>query len=103
MFDNVVVIAEWFDEARYQEYRSNGMEPDQAQAWINMVELTEIFQGISFDKAKELAVFIASLWNEHIKQRFPNEPITASVILEEDSGEVFVTIGRFFDSQGTSG
>lgn len=70
MFDGVVVIVEWFDEERYQEYRSTGMNPEQAQAWTNMVELTDIFQGISFDKAKELALFIAALWSERISQIF---------------------------------
>ncbi|MEM5370061.1 hypothetical protein V4C53_29040 [Paraburkholderia azotifigens] len=30
MFDNIIVVAEWFDEARYKEYRSYGMSPDQA-------------------------------------------------------------------------
>jgi hypothetical protein len=103
MFDDVVVIAEWFDEARYQEYRRNGMKPDQAQAWINMVELTEIFQGISFGKAKKLAVFIAGSWNERIREKFPDEPTTASVISEGDSEEVFVTIGRFSEAPNTSG
>ncbi|MFM0365729.1 hypothetical protein [Paraburkholderia sediminicola] len=103
MFDNIVVIADWFDEARYQEYRSNGMKPDQAQAWINMVELTGIFQGMSFDKAKELALFIAGLWSENIRQKFPNEPTRANVIAEEDLDEVFVTIGRFSETPRTSG
>lgn len=103
MFDGVVVIVEWFDEERYQEYRSTGMNPEQAQAWTNMVELTDIFQGISFDKAKELALFIAALWSERISQIFPGEPTRASVISDEDLDEVFVTIGRFPDTPRTPG
>jgi hypothetical protein len=95
MFDDVVVIVDWFDEERYQVYRSNGMNQEQAQAWTNMVELTDIFQGIFFEKAKELAVFIAVLWSERIRQIFPNDPTRASIILDEDLDEVFVTIGRF--------
>jgi hypothetical protein len=102
IFDTIIVAAEWFDETRYRDYRSTGMKLDQAQAWINMVELTGIFHGISFDKAKDLAVLISGLWNERIKQEFPNESTRASVILEEDSDEVFVTIGRFSDTSGTS-
>ncbi|WP_321880466.1 hypothetical protein [Paraburkholderia bannensis] len=97
IFDRVIVAAEWFDEARYQEYRSRGMRSDQAQAWINMVELTDIFQGISFEKAKELAALIAGLWDDRIRRNFPNETIKASVIADEESNEVFVTIGEFLD------
>ncbi|WP_124602564.1 hypothetical protein [Burkholderia sp. Bp8963] len=97
MFDGVIVAAEWFDEKRYGEYRGNGMTPQQAQAWVNAVELTEIFQGISLEKAKEFAYFIARLWDEAIKQNFPDEVTRASVVLEADLGEVFVTIGEFSD------
>jgi len=103
MFDGVVVIVEWFDGERYQEYRNNGMHPEQAQAWTNMVELTDIFQGISFEKAKELAVFIAALWSERISQIFPDEATRASVISDEGLNEVFITIGRFSDTPLTSG
>lgn len=101
MFDHVVVAAEWFDEARYQEYRRSGMKPDQAQAWVNMVELTDIFQGISFEKAKELAALIVDLWDDRIRKNFPNEAIGSSVIVDEESDEVFVTIGKFPHAQST--
>ncbi|BEU26067.1 hypothetical protein [Paraburkholderia sp. 22B1P] len=46
MFDGVIVLSEWFDENRYQRYRNDGMQRGEAQAWINMVELTGIFDGI---------------------------------------------------------
>ncbi|WP_109484167.1 hypothetical protein [Paraburkholderia sp. C35] len=101
-FDNVIVITEWFDEARFQEYRSDGMSAEQAQAWVNMVELTDIFQGISFDKAKELAEFIVRLWNERIGHKFPKEAAVARVILEVTSEEVFVTIGQFSEHREVS-
>lgn len=95
MFDGIVVVADWFDEERYKEYRNSGMTPQHAQPWVNMVELTDIFQGISFDSAKELAALIVRLWSDRIRQDFPGEEIKAAIILEEDAGEVFVTIGEY--------
>jgi hypothetical protein len=102
IFDGVIVIVDWFDEAKNQEYRRNGMCPEEAQAWVNMVELTDILQGISFDNAKILAAFIAGVWDERIGQAFPNETARANVILEEDSDEVFITIGKFSDERDAS-
>ncbi|WP_091994112.1 hypothetical protein [Paraburkholderia lycopersici] len=98
LFDNVIVVADWFDEARYEEYRRSGMKPEQAQAWVNMVELTDIFQGISSGQAQQLAVVITGLWDEIISHNFPNTATRASVIFEEDTDEVFVTIGRFSEA-----
>ncbi|KWI50648.1 hypothetical protein WT72_26270 [Burkholderia pseudomultivorans] len=98
VFDGVIVIADWFDEARYNEYRSDGMSPQQVQPWINMVELTDVFQGISVDKAKELAALVVRIWNDRIRQDFPGEAVKARVIVEEDAGEVFVTIGQYADT-----
>jgi hypothetical protein len=98
VFDNVIVAAYWFDEARYQEYRKSGMKPAQAQAWINMVELTNIFHGISLEVARELAASIAELWGERIGKNFPNSGTKVSVLIEDDADEVFVTIGSFSDT-----
>jgi hypothetical protein len=98
IFDNVIIVAEWFDEARYHEYRRSGMKPEQAQAWVNMVELTDIFQGISFDQAQQLAAIITELWNGKLSQNFPHSTTKASAIFEEDSGEVFVTVGSFSEA-----
>jgi hypothetical protein len=46
IFDDVIIATEWFDEERYQEYRRNGKRAGQAQAWVDMVKLTDIFQVI---------------------------------------------------------
>ncbi|CAG9207302.1 conserved hypothetical protein [Paraburkholderia tropica] len=99
MFDNVIVVDEWFDESRYREYRSQGMSSGQAQAWVNMIEITDIFQEISFDKAKVVAELIAGLWSLIIKRDFPDSSTEASVISDVDLGEVFVTVGAFSASE----
>ncbi|MEF9440913.1 MULTISPECIES: hypothetical protein [Burkholderia] len=95
MLDGIIVASDWFDGERYKEYRNSGMSPRQAQPWINMVEITDIFRGISFDNAKDLAALIAGLWDSRIIQNFPDEEARATVILENDAGEVFVTIGEY--------
>jgi hypothetical protein len=96
-FDGIIVAEEWFDEARYKDYRNSGMSPRQAQSWINMVEITDIFQGISFDNAKNLASLIVKLWDSQISLNFPGEEVKARMIFESDLGEVFVTIGEYIE------
>jgi hypothetical protein len=97
LFDGVVVASNWFDEEKYRERRRTGMAPGQAQAWSNLVEITDIFNGISFESAKELAGFLARTWDGVIEYKFPGEVVRSSIIVEEDSCEVFVTIGKFSD------
>ncbi|WP_321902716.1 hypothetical protein [Paraburkholderia tropica] len=67
----------------------------EAQAWINLIEVTGIFEGISFEKAKDLAATLAVAWDARIEKLFPDEATRATVIVEEELGEVYVTIGRF--------
>lgn len=95
VFDGIIVAADWFDEKRYREYQASGMVATQAQAWINMVEITDIFNDISPKNAEQLATFIANLWTERIRAEFPSERVEANVVIDDGSNEVFVTIGAF--------
>lgn len=95
MVDGVIFANEWFSEERYKDYRSRGVGSAEAQAWINLIEVTGIFEGISFEKAKDLAATLAVAWDARIEKLFPDEATRATVIVEEELGEVYVTIGRF--------
>ncbi|AEA63591.1 hypothetical protein [Burkholderia gladioli] len=95
MHEGVIVVADWFDGAKYKEYRDSGMSPSQVQPWINMVELTDIFKGMSVEGANKLASIIADLWRNKIKRDFPESEAEVMIVLEADLGEVFVTIGEY--------
>ena len=88
-------VAELFDEARYQELLGNGQRPDQAQYWLNLLEITGLFDNLTFEQASTLAERIAESWNLALTNQFGVQQALARVIVDGDTDEVFVTIGAY--------
>ena len=63
-------VAELFDDARYQELLGNGQRPDQAQYWLNLLEITGLFDNLTVDQAYTLAERIAESWNLVLSNQF---------------------------------
>ncbi|RQR36339.1 hypothetical protein DIE12_13830 [Burkholderia sp. Bp9015] len=76
------------------------MAEDQAQAWANLVEITDVLNGISYEKAKEIAICIVELWRERVRIQFPGAEWQVNHIFDDDAEEVFVTMGRFSSGEG---
>lgn len=88
-------VAELFDDARYQELLGNGQRPDQAQYWLNLLEITGLFANLTVEQASTLAERIAESWNLALTNQFGVEQSLARVIVDDDTDEVFVTIGAY--------
>lgn len=67
--------------------------PGKTQFWVNLLEITGVFDKLSFDQAMEVAVIVSESWNSKILKEFGAEHALARYILDEDTGEIFVTIG----------
>ncbi|GAB6262869.1 hypothetical protein [Photobacterium sp. R1] len=91
--DGAVFISELFDTERYQELLSNGHSSTQAQFWLNLLEITGLFDDLSIDQAMEIAEFLADSWNSKLNKEFEGTSTLARAICDEETGEVFVTIG----------
>jgi hypothetical protein len=95
LLGGMAFVAELFDEARYQELLGNGQRPDQAQYWLNLLEITGLFGNLTVDQASTLAERIAKGWNLVLSNQFGTEQALARAIVDGDTDEVFVTIGTY--------
>jgi hypothetical protein len=95
LLGGMAFVAELFDEARYQELLGNGQRPDQAQYWLNLLEINGLFDNLTVDQACTLAERIAKSWNLVLSNQFGVEQALARVIVGGDTDEVFVTIGTY--------
>jgi len=91
--DGNVFISEMFDTVRYQELMRDGHSSTQAQFWLNLLEITGLFDELSTEQAKELAESLADSWNSKLNKEFGVGSTLARTICDEETGEVFVTIG----------
>jgi len=92
--DGRIYLSESFDSVKYSEYLANGRGLDEVQLWLNLTEITGIFEDVDIDDALEIASIITKIWNEKIRSEIGAIEDSARVIFEEDEGEVFVTIDR---------
>lgn len=58
-----------------------------------MLEITGMFDGICSDQAAEIAKLIVDGWNEKLQREFGDLSVPARVMCDDETGEVFVTIG----------
>jgi len=90
--DNIYVV-ELFDAARYQQLLNNGRSKNQAQFWMNLLEITGLFDELSNESALAFAMKMAESWTAKIRTDFGPHEMGARVINDDETGEIFVVIG----------
>ncbi len=94
LLNNAIYVAALFDEARFQELSDN----EHAQFWMNLLEITGMFEALSYNEAIEFAKSLVCSWNAKITQNFGATHATAYVLSDGDCQEVFVALGTRPDS-----
>ena len=91
--DGIIFVSELFSAERYQELLSNGHSTTQAQFWMNLLEITGLFDDLPTDQAMVIAESLAGSWNSKLQKELGISSTLARAIYDEETGEVFVTIG----------
>ena len=60
---------------------------------MNLLEITGVFDELPTEQAMEVALVISESWNSKIFKEFGAGYAVARRIYDEETGEVFVTIG----------
>jgi len=95
---NVVVkegsyfIEENFDGDRYQEYIAQGQTSSEVAEWLNLVEITALFEDMSYEEAGALSMVVSDCWNATLVREFPESGFISKVIFEEEFGGIYVTL-----------
>lgn len=92
--DGLIFLNETFDEDRYKEYVRTGKSTDEIQLWLNLHEITGIFNDIDEDDAMRMATKISEMWNMKIDSEFNGELGKARAMHDKELGEVYVTIDQ---------
>lgn len=93
--EGVIFILETFNKSSYDEYVNLGYSTEKSQPWVNQIEITSIFDGIKIDAAKQIAELIVAIWNGKLEIEFGRDMRLATVAVDLELEEVFVTIGNF--------
>lgn len=60
---------------------------------MNLLEISGVFDELSPEQAMEVALIVSESWNSKLLKEFGAEHAVARRIYDEETGEVFVTIG----------
>ncbi|MDH1684653.1 hypothetical protein N5E30_24215, partial [Pseudomonas chengduensis] len=93
--DDRAFIGELFDANRYLDLIKTTQDMDRTQYWMNLLEITGLFDNLTTEQAIALAQIISQCWNSNLLTKHGNSCGEARYICDVDSGEVFVTIARW--------
>ena len=91
--DGRVFVAELFDAGVYREHLSNGQSQAATQFWLNLLEVTGVFDDLSNEQAIIVAESLSKCWNAKLHDEFDGPSELARVIEDKETGEIFVAIG----------
>ncbi len=92
--DGLTFISELFDFDRYQSLLKDGHNAKKAQFWMNLLEITGLFDELLIDEATQIAKAVVASWNSKLHAEHRNISVSARVICDNETEEVFVTIGN---------
>lgn len=91
--EGLVYLSHMFDLERYQELLNEGRKASEVQFWMNLTEITWVFDELSSDDAMIIAKALSKTWNAKMASDFGEISTPARAIHDDETGEVFVTIG----------
>lgn len=92
--DGRIFVAELFDAEIYQRYLDERRSQGAAQFWLNLLEVTGVFDDLSVEQAMMVAEMLSKCWNAKLHEDFKVPTELARVIVEKETGELFVVIGK---------
>jgi|GEM_PF-6602450 len=90
--DNMLFIKSIFNAEKYANFVDEGLHNKDIQYWMNLIEITSIFEGINVKTAENLGKIIISILNNKITHQFSEISVKAILINEEDKNEIYITI-----------
>lgn len=90
--DGMIFLSETFNRERYQELLSDGHSPAKAQFWMNLLEITGLFDDLTREHATLVAECLVAAWNAKLSREGRPDAGFARAIYDDETGEVFVTI-----------
>lgn len=93
VIDGLVYLSEMFEPERYRSLLDEGRKSTEAQYWMNLLEITGLFDELPTDDAMFIAEALAASWNSKMIIEFGSTLMPARAIRDIETDEIFVTIG----------
>ena len=92
IYEGKVYFKETFSEAKYENLKSTGRTGAEVQYWLNLVELTSVFENYSFEFVSSIGREIENNWQRVLDTSFPDSGTKVKLLVNEKDFEVLVTL-----------
>jgi len=92
--NGLVFLSESFIREDFDAFISLGKDASEIQLWLNLIEITGIFENLNEDDALQVGNSIAEIWNLKLQNEKLVAVGKARVIHEVDDGEIYITIDQ---------
>mgnify|MGYP007038346423 CR=1 FL=1 len=90
VIDGIIILSDCYEDEQKRRYLDD--KNDKSQFWVNLIEITGIFEEMSVLEAEIFGDALAASWNSKIKCEFSLDQGTARRITDAEMDEVFITI-----------
>ncbi len=94
--DGALFLDFCFDKAEFKRLKAEGASLSQIQYWLNVFPISDFLADLEFKATVQIAKRIEAAWNAKLRNLPDAPPEIASVLEDENSGDVFVIL-RVFD------
>nr|WP_283126560.1 hypothetical protein [Providencia stuartii] len=93
--DNMLFIDDLFSQSKYDEHLSSGISKEKTQFWLNLVDISSVFDTLEYEDTITIAEKIAHCWNLKIKAENMQALGKARILRDDPETEVLITVDQY--------
>lgn len=92
LYDDGIFLTECFDLDKLNELIDSGKNAKEASYWINLLDLTSVFDSYDYEVIKSFGEQVLSSWNRKLSYLYPSRGFQANLIEDTELNEIYLTI-----------
>ncbi|MFY3770877.1 hypothetical protein AHYW_000099 [Providencia manganoxydans] len=93
--DNMLFIDDLFSQSKYDEHLSSEISKEKTQFWLNLVDISSVFDTLEYEDTITIAEKIAHCWNLKIKAENMQALGKARILRDDPETEVLITVDQY--------
>ncbi len=82
--EGMIFLKEQFSQEKFDQFRSQGMEPSKIEYWINLLAVSDLITSLPDSFVKELTLNIKRSWETCLAESYPKKIFNVDLIQDDD-------------------
>ncbi|WP_369742319.1 hypothetical protein AB8S08_07100 [Pseudidiomarina sp. PP-1MA] len=88
----VLFVEELYSSDKHESLEKANKSNGEISYWVNLIDLTSVFEGVDFQVVLSIAEKIKTSWNKELNRDYCGYNAQACLIKEEESREIYLTL-----------